>query len=152
MKKIRIRFEQACAEAEIEVLIRASERDAQVDALMERVSGQPPDALTATDGEGALVRLAPEKIILISVRGNHTRIETEQGVYTLRQTLQSIERILDDRRFLRISRSELVNMDKVEKFDFTIQGALRLELTGGIETWASRRCIPAVRKRIKGKE
>lgn len=152
MRKIRIRFEAAPESREIDVLIRAPERDAEVDALIERISGKPPTGLTATDADGALVRLAPEKIILISVSGNIARLETEQGGFTLRQTLQSIEQSLAGGSFLRISRSELVNMDKVEKYDFTVKGELRLELSGGIEVWASRRCIPEVRRQIKGKE
>lgn len=152
MRKIKIRFQREPDEREIDVLIRASERDAEVDALIRRISGKPPDGLTVKDSGGALVELAPEQIILISVRGNQLQIETEGGSYTLRQTLQSVERGLTGRSFLRISRHELVNMDKVQKYDFTVNGTLRLELAGGMETWASRRCIPAIRRRLNGKE
>ena len=41
--------------------------------------------------------------------------------------------------------------DKIERFKFVSNGTLRLELTGGIETWVARRCIPEVRSFIKGK-
>ena len=97
------------------------------------------------------MRLAPEKIILVSVSGNQARIETENGGFTLRQTLQNIELSLEGLSFYRISRSELINMDKIEKYDFTVRGELRLELSGGIEVWAARRCIPEVRRLLKGK-
>ena len=60
--------------------------------------------------------------------------------------------MLDKKHFLRISRFEIVNLNKVLRYDFTLAGTLRLELAGGIETWASRRCIPAIRKRLLGKE
>jgi ribose/xylose/arabinose/galactoside ABC-type transport system permease subunit len=40
---------------------------------------------------------------------------------------------------------------KVKFAVFTISGTLRLELEGGMETWASRRCIPEIRRRLKGK-
>ena len=151
MRKINIRFERDPELREIEVLIRAPERDAETEALLERIRVSPADTLTAADESGALVPIAPEKIVSVSVNGNIARIETETGSYTVRQTLQSIEQALAGGPFLRISRSELVNMDKVEKYDFTVSGALRLELTGGIETWAARRCIPEIRRRIKGK-
>ena len=151
MKKVHIRFEAEPSLEDIEVVVRASERDAEVEAYLERLSGKPPEGLTVTDSGGALVRLAPEKIILVSVSGNVARLETEQGSFSMRQTLQSIERSLAGQNFLRISRSELINMDKIEKYDFTVRGELRLELTGGIETWAARRCIPEVRRRINGK-
>ncbi len=150
MRRITVRFERTPEQDGIEVLVRAPERDAPVDALIERISGTPPDALTVTDADGALVRLSPEKIVLIRMRGNLAEITAEDGSYTLRQTLQSIERALAGGSFLRISRSELINMNKIEKYDFTVKGELRLELAGGVETWAARRCIPEIRARIKG--
>lgn len=152
MKKINIRFEADPSLEDIDVLLRAAERDAEVNACIERISAKPPAELIVTDQDGALVRLAPENIILVSVSGNVTLFETEQGRYSVRQTLQKIEQELAGGSFLRISRSELVNTNKIEKYDFSIRGELRLELTGGIETWAARRCIPEVRRRIKGKE
>ena len=154
MRKIRIRFEAEPSLTDIDVLVRASQRDKEVDAYLERivrVSGSSPETVTATDANGALVRLVPEQIILVSVSGNNASIVTEKGTYTLRQTLQNLERSLAGGSFLRVSRSELINMDKLEKCDFTVRGELRMELTGGIEVWASRRCIPEVRRRFKGK-
>ena len=80
------------------------------------------------------------------------RIITGDGSWYTRQTLQSLENMLDKNHFLRISRFEIVNLNKVLRYDFTLAGTLRLELAGGIETWASRRCIPAIRKRLLGRE
>lgn len=76
-------------------------------------------------------------------------IITSDGSYYLRQTLQGLEEKVDGRRFVRISRYELVNLDRVRRYDFTVAGTLRVELEGGMETWASRRCIPAIRKYLK---
>lgn len=81
------------------------------------------------------------------------RIVTDDGEScTLRQPLQSIENALDGVKFVRISRYEIVNLDKIQKCDFTLNGTLRLELTGGIETWVSRRSIPSIRRRLSGRE
>ena len=151
MKKIRISFERDTALEEIEVLIRASERSEEVERLMVRLSGCPPDTLTVTDADGALRRIPEHEIVSVSVTGKQAQIVTEEGSFTARQSLQSIESALDAQRFVRISRYELVNLDKVLKYDFTLGGTLRLELAGGMETWASRRCIPAIRARLNGK-
>jgi DNA-binding LytR/AlgR family response regulator len=96
--------------------------------------------------------IARDDVVSVSVTGKQAQIVTEEGRYTVRQSLQSLESELDPDRFLRVSRHELVNMDKVERYDFTVNGTLRLELAGGMETWASRRCIPAIRRRLNGKE
>ncbi|MCR5663631.1 MAG: LytTR family transcriptional regulator DNA-binding domain-containing protein [Oscillospiraceae bacterium] len=152
MKEIIVRFEQDPSLERIEVLVRASERGEELDALLERIGAHPPELLTAAGPDGALRRLGADEIVSVSVNGKQVRLVTEDGVYTARQSLQSLEKELDGRRFVRISRYELVNLDKVRKFDFTWSGTLRLELAGGMETWASRRCIPQIRKRLTGKE
>ena len=152
MKEIRVRFRRDRELDHIDVLVRASERDAAVTALMERVSGQPADTLTVTDIDGKVRTLVTDDIISASVQRKLTLLATEEGTCTVRQSLQSLEAALDPDRFLRVSRHELINIDKIEKYDFTVSGTLRLELTGGMETWASRRCIPAIRRRLTGKE
>ena len=152
MKKITLRFERDPDLDHIDVVIRAAARDEEVTALMARLSEPPPGSLTVFDGLGGLRALSPDSIILASVEGKLVRIITGDGSWYMRQTLQSLEDMLDKNHFLRISRFEIVNLDKVLRYDFTLAGTLRLELTGGIETWASRRCIPAIRKRLLGKE
>ena len=151
MKNIRIRFEQDAALSEIEITVRAAEQDAEVAALMERIIGRESHTLTVLDGRGNLKTLAESEIILASVDGKSVRIITADGSWFSRQTLQSLEEMLDSRTFLRISRYEIVNLRKVSRYDFTISGTLRIELEGGMETWASRRCIPEIRRRLKGK-
>ena len=151
MKNIRIRFEQDPALADIEITVRAAGQDAEVTALMEKITGRESRTLTVLDGRGNLKTLAESEIILASVDGKSVRIITADGKWLSRQTLQSLEEMLDSRTFIRISRYEIVNLRKVTRYDFTISGTLRLELEGGMETWASRRCIPEIRRRLKGK-
>ena len=152
MAKITIRFEPDPALDHIDVLIRAREQDAEVTALMERLSGQTPDTITVFDGLGNFRTLSQESILSAFAERKLVTIVTEDGSWYTRRTLQNLEETLDKSRFLRVSRHEIVNLDKVLRYDFTITGTLRLELAGGLETWASRRCIPAIRKRLLGKE
>ncbi len=50
MKTVKVRFEQDPSLEQIEVVVRAPEQDAQVDALMERMSSdQPQEMLTVND-------------------------------------------------------------------------------------------------------
>lgn len=146
-----IRFEPDPSLDHVEVLIRAPEKDEDVETLMEKLSGHPPETLTVFDENGNLRKLREEEIIRVSVEGKLLNITTEDGSWYLRRTLQSLEADLDPQRFLRISRYELVNLNKVLRYDFTIVGALMLELPGGVQAWASRRCIPAIRSRLLGR-
>ena len=147
-QRITVSFEEDPAAEGIEVCIRAKERSEDIDALIASISGLSQELITVIDDSGAFVSIPPFDIVSVSVDGKVLRIVTEEGRYTVRQTLQSLESRLEPQGFVRISRYELVNLDKVIKFDFTLGGTLRLELAGGMETWASRRNIPAIRKKL----
>jgi DNA-binding LytR/AlgR family response regulator len=150
MKQIEVRFEAAPELEQIEVLIRAPEADGQVAAIQRQLSGLVQETLTVFDAN-ELQRMIPlEDVISASVNGKLVNIVTEDGSYYTRQTLRNLEPMLGTRRFVRISRYEIVNLAKVRRFDFTLAGTLRLELAGGMETWASRRCIPEIRRRLAG--
>lgn len=152
MKKLNIRFERDSSLDHIDVVIRAPERDETVEELIDKLSGQPPDTLAAFDGYGNMRAIKMEDIISAAVDGKLVSLVTQDGNWYTRQTLQCLEEMLDKRRFVRISRFEIVNLDHVLRYDFTIAGTLRIELAGGMETWASRRCIPAIRRKLTGKE
>ena len=148
MKEIRTWFEQCPELEQIEVVIRAAARDADVDRLLRQLSESTAEPLTVTAATGELMRVSANDIVSAAVFNKLTLIVTENGRYTVRQSLQSLEKDLEGGRFVRVSRHELVNLDKVRKFDFTLDGTLRLELVGGMETWASRRNIPLIRKML----
>ena len=149
MKRVKLIFEEDDSLEDIEVTVRASERDGQVDGLIASLGGGS-STVTVTDENGAVKTVKSDSILLISVNDKQLNIVTEEGTYTMRRSLQSIESILDPKQFMRISRYELINLSKVEHYDFTLRGTLRIEFGNGVEAWASRRCIAAIRKRLKG--
>lgn len=149
MKRVKLIFEEDDSLEDIEVTVRASERDGQVDGLIASL-GSGSSTVTVTDENGAVKTVKSDSILLISVNDKQLNIVTEEGTYTMRRSLQSIESILDPKQFMRISRYELINLSKVGHYDFTLRGTLRIEFGNGVEAWASRRCIAAIRKRLKG--
>ena len=152
MKKIDVRFERKKSLDHIEVIVCAPKEDETVKELLRQLRGQSLQTLSVFDDEGAVCVIDVGEIVLASVHGKLVKIISENGSWYTRRTLQSLEDELDEQHFLRLSRYELVNIDKIRRYDFTVAGTLRLELTGGMETWASRRCIPAIRMRLLGKE
>ena len=147
-RKVTIRFEEDPTIEDIDICIRASERDNEIDMLIENLTGKKPEVITATGTDGVSVRISPQDIVSVSVNDKYLQIVTEDDRYVVRQPLSEFEKSLDERQFIRISRYEIVNIDKIRKYDFTLGGTLRLELAGGLETWASRRSIPLIRKKL----
>ena len=149
MKRINVRFEKDKGRDDIDVLFTASEVDGQVAALMNKVA-DPISAMWEVDDEqGSAVTLPEERIVLISVDNKKLKVTADDGVYWMKMTLQDIEAALNPSMFLRVSRYDIVNLQKVERFDFSVTGTLRIELADGQEAWASRRFIPVVKERLK---
>ena len=72
--------------------------------------------------------------------------QTAQGVYTVRQRLYELEEELAGTKFVRVSNSEIVNLDRVAALDLTLAGTIKMTLEGGTVCWVSRRYV----KKIKG--
>ena len=152
MKRVNVRFEAEQGRRDIDVLFRASEEDAQVAELMERVADPLAGVLTVSNAGGSAVSLPEERVIMLSADNKRLRIKTDDDFYWLKTSLQEAERILNPSWFLRISRYEIVNLRKVRQFDFSVSGALRIEMEDGTEAWASRRFIPIIKKRLQRKD
>ena len=151
MKKINVRFETDTKLDSIDVTVRASEKDIEVSALIDRINSDGGDTIAVTGGNITDVVSASD-IVLLTVDGKSVNVITENDRFTARQPLSALENTLDKKRFVRISRYEIINLSKVVRYDFTLSGTLRIELLGGMETWASRRCIPERRQHLAGKE
>ena len=151
MKKINVRFETDKALKGIDIIIRADKRDEQINALIEKLTHRKPERLTVLDSENCPSVIQEKDIIFVSADGKNVQIITHHGKFHAKQSLQSFEDVLSD-RFLRVSRFEIIDLKKVRKYDFTLSGTLRIEFENGMETWASRRYIPLIRKRLSGEE
>ncbi|MBQ3264713.1 MAG: LytTR family transcriptional regulator DNA-binding domain-containing protein [Ruminococcus sp.] len=152
MKQINIRFEQDKTLDSIDVVIRAGEKDHDVESLIDQLSQNKPQKLTLLDKNDCPCVVDKNDVITVTSDGKQVRVITKKGIFTAKQTLQNVEESLSSRMFLRISRFEIVNLMKIRKYDFTIGGTLRIEFEGGMETWASRRYIPLIKKKLSGEE
>lgn len=151
MKQIKVMFEKDETLGGIDVIVRAAEQDGDVNELIERINTAGQNSVTAVD-ENRTVNIIPVKdIILLSVNDKQVSVITENDRFVAKQPLSSFVNELDKTKFVRISRYEIVNLTKVVRYEFTLGGTLRIELTGGMETWASRRCIPQIRKLLLGR-
>jgi two-component system LytT family response regulator len=69
---------------------------------------------------------------------NYVRIHAARRAYLLRGTLAGMEERLDPRRFLRIHRSTIINLDRVREFQLWFQGEYVVTLTDGTRLNVSR--------------
>lgn len=89
-------------------------------------------------------------IFYIEAVDNKTFIYTQSKVYENRQKLYELEEILKTKRFLRISKSTLLNLMKVSSIKPALNGRFTAVLYSGEETVISRKYVPELKKALKG--
>ena len=71
---------------------------------------------------------------------------TDKGTFRLRMRLYQAEEKLTGMRFVRISNSEIINLNKTENFDLSFVGTIQVKLKNGDTTFVSRRYVSEIKK------
>ena len=80
----------------------------------------------------------PEEIDWIEAEGNYVRLHVRAKSYLLRETLNSVETRLGGKKFLRVNRSALVNLEQVKEWQPLFHGDSVLILADGTRLTVSR--------------
>ena len=133
------------------VTIRTKERTGQVENLIEAIeevseTDFPP--IPGINGD-AITLLSQREIVRIYNQDRRVIIQTDKGTYFASRRLPELEGMLNPERFLRISQSEIVNLYKVEHFEFSLAGTIGLVFENGETSWASRSRVKAIKALLK---
>jgi two-component system, LytTR family, response regulator len=133
-------FGTARLSAAMERIRAAIGEPAGVGAL-ERLSGVlgsgPISRLFVRTG-GNLVPLSISEVAWFEADGDYVIAHTDRSRHTLTLSLSRLEERLDPRRFVRVHRAHIVNLDHVRAFKRDSRGNLEAELTGGRRVPVSR--------------
>jgi two-component system LytT family response regulator len=101
----------------------------------ERARGR--DRLVVRTPERAFF-LRSETIDWVEAAGKFVHLHVGRSVHALRESMAELEQELDPARFLRISRSVIVNIDRIQEIQPWFQGDYVLILTDGIRLTSTR--------------
>ena len=87
---------------------------------------------------GQIFRVDVDTIELIEAAGDYMVIKTGDNSLVLRETMKDLEKRLDPRRFQRIHRSTIVNLDLVKQVKPHTNGECFLVLGSGSQVKVSR--------------
>jgi two-component system LytT family response regulator len=123
------RLHQAIARAR-----RASSEDLpeRLIALLGRLDARDSSLtriLVRSEGRMSFVRV--DEIDWIQAADNYVRIHAGRESHLVRDTLASLEARLDPRRFMRVHRSAIVNLDRVHELRALFRGDYEVRLKGG---------------------
>jgi len=97
----------------------------------------PLDRLLVKE-EGRMYFVPVGEIDWIEAFGNYAKLHTGQKTHLIRETMATLERALDARRFARIHRSTIVNLDRIRQMDLWGSGDYMVRLADGTQLKLSR--------------
>jgi two-component system LytT family response regulator len=137
----RERFETALNRALEQVRHRRDPARAQAQAalLSEMQQSAKPVERLAIKSSGRITILRTADIAWVEAAHNYVEIHEDKRSHMLRETMAGIEQKLPPEKFVRISRSVIVNADKVKELEPTFYGEYKVTLHDGTRLTLSRR-------------
>ena len=133
------RFGKALERARIRLGQKQGQMNPQLEALLSDVQtrSKPLERIMIkTSGRIFFLRL--EEIDYIEAAGNYVRLHVGKEDHLLRETMSSLESKLDPRKFLRIHRSTIVNIESVKELQPLFHGEYAVLLRDGTQLTLSR--------------
>ena len=124
---------------------RISEKVREIIAFVKSRQGQ----LTGT-ADDRQYEIAVSDVFFIESVDNKTFIYTKNKVYETRHKLYELEEILKEKRFLRVSKSTLLNLMKVSAIKPALNSRFTAELFSGEQVVITRKYVPELKKALKG--
>lgn len=140
--EVEIRLEPGRKEPR--AVIYAGTDTPELQELVQRLSGVFLGPVPAFQGERAVL-LEPGEVYRFYTDGKGVSAQTEAGVYAVRLRLYELEERLDTTRFVRISNSEIINLDRVTAIDLSLAGTIRMTLEGAVHAYVSRRYVKKIK-------
>ena len=111
----------------------------QLGTLLESLEKERPyaDRLTVKSARG-LTFLRTAEIDWVDAAGNYVRLNAAGRTYLMRETMGALERRLDPKRFMRIHRSTIVNIERIREIRPLQHGEHLVILEGGKRLTLSR--------------
>lgn len=132
---------------ETQVKIFAKEYSKEVETIKDLLADRLIDKLVAFRDKEVFI-LSHEEIIRIFAQDKSVIIKTKNGTFSSRLTVSELDKRLDKKKFIRISRSDIVNLDFVKKLDLSFTGTIAVELTNGDVAYVSRRNLKEFRRAL----
>lgn len=100
--------------------------------------------------EGKQFEIAVTDLSYVEAVDNKVFLYTQKQVYETRQKLYELEELLREKYFLRVSKSLLLNLMKVQSIKPAMNGRMLAVLKGGEEIIITRKYVADLKKALRG--
>ncbi len=143
---MKVTVEEQPGLEQTEVIVRCPRLDAQTARLVELLRLSDARLIGEKDGETCI--LDSEQVLYIDTVDRGTFLYTEDGVYQTRPRLYELEDQLTGQDFIRVSKSAIVNFDRVRSLRPDFGGRMRLTMSNGEVVVANRQYVPAIKSKL----
>lgn len=134
--------------AEPVVVLRVPSPTEEVEQLARRLRGEAVPQPFTVYAEREAVRVSRSMVLRFYAEDKGVSCQTGKGTFAVRQRLYELEEELAGTRFVRVSNSEIVNLDRVTGLDLTLAGTIKMTLEGGTVCWVSRRYVKKIKQAL----
>ncbi|MDY3118333.1 MAG: LytTR family DNA-binding domain-containing protein [Peptoniphilus sp.] len=143
--KVEIIIDEAYDRPAVKIYTRAITEE--VEKIREALSAVGIEKMVGMKGDQVFL-LDYEKIVRIYAEDKSVYALSGEEVYRLRLSLAACEERLRSHRFLRIARSDVINLDYVKKLDLSFTGTIAVEMKNGDVLYVSRRNLRAFKEAL----
>lgn len=127
----------------LQVIIKCPKADNEVIRLRAHIE-MFDNKLRARDGDRIFL-INPADVFYFEAVDNRTFLYTEKEVLEIKQRLYELEEMLPERDFIRISKSQIVNINKIHSLKPELNRSLTAEMNNGELLSISRRYVKSIR-------
>lgn len=136
--EIEIKLDETCKTPKI--IILTDKVNDEVSEIVQRLKSNSREIVSGMK-EGCIEIIKSAQIVRIYSSNKKVIIKTESEEFLSKQRLYEFEEILDNKTFVRISNSEIVNLKKIKNLDLSLSGTICVKFLNGETTFASRRYV-----------
>lgn len=141
--KVEVIIDESLDENKVTIYAKKYSKD--IENIRDMLTDRLLDKIVAVYDKEIFI-LSFDEIIRIFSQDKEVFVKTNNKSYKVRLTLTELEKRIDKKKFIRISRSEIVNLDYVKRLDLSFTGTIAVELANNEVSYVSRRRLKDFKK------
>lgn len=143
--EIEVKIDKNCNEPKI--TIHAAEMNEEIQDLLKKLTEPTIQSIVGYKQEVATI-LTPQELIRIYTENQKVFAETHTDKYMLKHRLFELENSLSKKDFLRISNSEIINLQQIKNLDLSFSGTICIDMKNNTMVYASRRYVSKIKNNL----
>ncbi len=127
------------------IIIYTNEITQEISDLLKKLSNDSSKLITGFKDEEIFL-INPDDVINIYSERQKIYLRCVNNTFKLKSRLYELEDMFSGTSLLRISNSEIVNFNKVQSLDMSINGTITLKFNTGDKSFVSRRYVGKIKK------